>query len=389
MIPYGKQDISNSDIKAVTDVLKSPMLTQGPLVPKFEERLASYCGVKYATAVNSATSGLHLACLALGLSKGDILWTSPITFVASANCGIYCGAKVDFVDIDPTTFNISHQSLLEKINHAKSKNQLPKILVLVHMCGLAVELRKIRTLCNKYKIKIVEDASHALGSNYEGGMTGGCHYSDITVFSFHPVKMITTAEGGMVTTNSKTLDRKLKALRTHGIYRPAKMIAKQPWYYEQQDLGFNFRMTDIAAALGLNQMKRIDKFVNIRNRIAERYIKKLKDLPLKFQSQEVASKNSYHLFVIQLDLSKLKKTKYHLDLFKHLRSNGINVNLHYMPVYKHPFYAKMKKFMPMKNAEAYYATSISLPIFTTLTVKEQDKVVSIISNYFSKIKLSN
>ena len=386
MIPYGKQDISKSDIKAVIDVLKSPMLTQGPLVPQFETRVASYCGSKYATAVNSATSGLHLACLALGLSKGDILWTSPITFVASANCGIYCGADVDFVDIDPTTFNISYKSLLAKINEAKLRNKLPKILVLVHMCGLAVELKKIRNLCNKYKIKIVEDASHALGSSYQEHTTGGCYYSDITVFSFHPVKMITTAEGGMIMTNILALDKKLKALRTHGIYRPEKMISKQPWYYEQQDLGFNYRMTDVAAALGLSQMKRIDKFVKTRNRIAKRYIQKLKGLPVKFQSQNIGSLNSYHLFVMQLDLSKLKKQKYHLDLFNHLRGNGINVNLHYMPVYKHPFYDKMNKFLPMKNAESYYSQSISLPIFTTLTIKEQDKVISIISNYFKNIR---
>ena len=243
------------------------------------------------------------------------------------------------------------------------------------MCGLAVELKKIRKLCNKYKIKIVEDASHALGSSYQGNRTGGCYYSDITVFSFHPVKMITTAEGGMIMTNILAIDKKLKALRTHGIYRPEKMISKQPWYYEQQDLGFNYRMTDVAAALGISQMKRIDKFVQTRNRIAKRYIQKLKDLPVKFQSQNVGSLNSYHLFVMQLDLSKLKKQKYHLELFDHLRGNDVNVNLHYIPVYKHPYYVRMNKFLPMKNAESYYSQSISLPIFTTLTLKEQDNLI--------------
>jgi UDP-4-amino-4,6-dideoxy-N-acetyl-beta-L-altrosamine transaminase len=382
MIPYGKQDITISDIKAVEKVLKSPMLTQGPLVPIFEDNLAQFCKSKYATAVNSATSGLHLACLALGIKKGDIVWTSPITFVASANCALYCGADIDFIDIDPHTYNISYEALLKRLQGIKNKKEIPKLLILVHLCGLPTQLKEINKLCKKYGIKIIEDASHALGSKYENYVTGSCSFSDLTVFSFHPVKMITTAEGGMITTNSKALDRKLKALRTHGIYRPTSEKNSMPWFYDQKDLGFNYRMTDISAALGISQLSRLSRFVKKRNKIAQIYKKELSNLPLKFQHIPQNTLSSYHLFVIQLDGKLEENKKKRLSLYKHLRKNGIFVNLHYMPVYKHTYYKNLKEFKFLKYAEDYYVRSISIPIFISLKKSEQEFVIHTIRNFF-------
>lgn len=384
LIPYGRQDISKSDLKAVQDVLKSDFLTTGPQVPKFERLFSNYVKADYATAVNSATSGLHIACMALGLNKGDLLWTSAISFVASANCGLYCGAEVDFIDIDIKTFNISAETLQRKI---ESSSRLPKIIVLVHMCGLASELEEIKKICDKNNIKIIEDASHAVGSKYKTNMIGNCKYSDITVFSFHPVKIITTGEGGMVTTNLASLDKKIKLLRTHGIKRSNNQNPNQPWAYSQEHLGFNYRMNDIEAALGINQLKRVRGFLIKRNKIAKNYKSAFDGLPLEFQYVSKDSYSSYHLFVIKIAVgSNTLNRKIRLELFNHLVRNNINVNLHYIPIYKHQYYKKMNKYLPLKNAEKYYSQAISLPIFASLSANNQSKVIRIIRDYFRKAK---
>lgn len=373
MIPYGRQDISEADIKAVVDILRSDFITQGSIVPAFERRITEMVGARYGIAVNSATSALHIACMALGLGKGDWLWTVPNTFVASANCGRYCGAKIDFVDIDPVTLNISIVSLRKKLVQAKLENRLPKVLVPVHFAGYPVEQEQIFSLAQEYGFKVLEDASHAIGSIRNGEPVGSCRWSDITVFSFHAVKIITTGEGGIALTNDKNLARSMRLLRSHGIIRDeSKMVQKGSWYYEQLALGFNFRMTDIQAALGLSQSTRISKFISLRKSLAYRYEKLLADLPLKTPQYNSCNSSSWHLYVIQLKDAQLRR-----EVFEHLRSAGIGVNVHYIPVYLQPDYRRLGfniGYCP--TAEAYYSRAITLPLFPTLNEEDQDKVVT-------------
>lgn len=381
MIPYGRQDISEEDIQAVVDVLKSDWLTQGPLVPKFEKAVASYCGAQYGVAVNSATSALHIACLALGVGKGDIVWTSPITFVASANCALYCGAEVDFVDIDNRTYNMSVQSLKLKLEKAKTENRLPKVVIPVHLSGQSCEMEAIHLLGKQYGFSIIEDASHSIGGKYQGEHIGGCRYSDITVFSFHPVKIITTGEGGMAMSNDYLLVKKMTEFRSHGIVRYANEMNKLPdgpWYYQQINLGFNYRMTDIQAALGISQLKRIDTFIKKRHAIAAKYKKELTAPGIRLPWQHPDTFSALHLYIIRIEKEAAEFT--HLEMFERLRSAGILVNLHYIPVYQHPYYQKMG-FDPgcFPEAESYYSEAISIPIFPELTEEQQNTVAEVIN----------
>ncbi|MBY7971803.1 UDP-4-amino-4,6-dideoxy-N-acetyl-beta-L-altrosamine transaminase [Vibrio fluvialis] len=382
VIPYGKQDINQQDIDVVVEVLKSDFLTQGPKVPEFEQSLVNQTGAQYALAVNSATSALHIACLALGLGEGDWLWTSPITFVASANCGLYCGAKVDFVDIDAVTYNLCPQKLEEKLIRAKANGTLPKIVVPVHLCGQPCDMKAIGLLAEKYGFKVIEDASHAIGGQYHGKPIGNCEYSDITVFSFHPVKIVTTAEGGAVVTNSKALADKMALLRSHGITRdPAQMESESHggWYYQQIDLGFNYRMTELQAALGVSQMKRLNDFIKARHHLAERYNELLSSLPLVLPYQLDNTYSGLHLYVIRLQLDKISLT--HREVFDALRGKGIGVNLHYIPVHTQPYYEKMGfREGDFPESEQYYREAISLPMFHAMTEKQQDEVVCVLTN---------
>jgi UDP-4-amino-4,6-dideoxy-N-acetyl-beta-L-altrosamine transaminase len=379
-IPYGRQDITQGDIDAVVAVLQSDFLTQGPMVPKFEVAVANYCGTTHALAVNSATSALHIACLALGLGPGDWLWTSPITFVASANCGLYCGAQVDFVDIDPRTYNLCPQALERKLEQAEHEGKLPKVVVAVHLCGQPCDMQAIHALAERFGFKIIEDASHAIGGRYQGGPIGNCHYSDITVFSFHPVKIITTAEGGMALTNSAELANKMALLRSHGITRdPAQMTHESdgPWYYQQIELGFNYRMTELQAALGVSQMARLDQYVTRRHQLAYRYDELLATLPVTTPWQQPDGYSGLHLYVICLQLDKLNLC--HREVFDSLREKGIGVNLHYIPVHTQPYYQRMGfNFGDFPEAERYYAEAISLPLFPAMTDSDQDDVISAI-----------
>lgn len=378
MIPYGRQDISQADIDAVVEVLRSDFLTQGPMVPRFEQAIAGHVGARHALAVNSATSALHIACLALGLGSGDWLWTSPITFVASANCGLYCGAQVDFVDIDPRTFNLCPQALARKLAQAERDGCLPKIVIPVHLCGQPCDMAAIHALAQRYGFKVIEDASHAIGGKYQGDFIGSGRYSDITVFSFHPVKIITTAEGGMAVTNDDELARRMGLLRSHGITRdPAQMTHETdgPWYYQQIDLGFNYRMTELQAALGVSQMTRLDTFVARRHELARRYDALLTDLPLSTPWQHPDSYSGLHLYVIRLDLRQSGKS--HRQVFDALREHGIGVNLHYIPVHTQPYYLAMGfKTGDFPEAERYYREAISLPMYQGLTDAQQDDVVA-------------
>ena len=369
MIPYGRQDISEADIKAVEDVLRSDFLTQGPVVPRFEEVVSSFCGAKHGVAVNSATSALHIACLALDLGPGDWLWTSPNTFVASANCALYCGAQVDFVDIDSRTYNLCPTKLEKKLIAAKRTGKLPKIVVPVHLTGQPCDMAAIHALGQKYGFKIIEDASHAIGSRYKGEPIGDCRYSDITVFSFHPVKIITTAEGGMILTNSAKLYTHLRLLRSHGITRDPELMTEPmhgPWYYQQVLLGFNYRMTDMQAALGASQMTRLSDYVKRRHQIAQRYDDFLSGLPLTLPWQHPDAYSAYHLYVIRLQLDKIGAT--HCQVFEELQAQGIIVNLHYIPVHTQPFYQRMGfKQGDFPEAEKYYSEAISIPMHVNLT----------------------
>ncbi|MBB1328199.1 UDP-4-amino-4,6-dideoxy-N-acetyl-beta-L-altrosamine transaminase [Pseudoalteromonas sp. SR43-7] len=378
MIPYGKQDITQADIDAVVNVLKSDFLTQGPQVPAFERALMDSTGANHALAVNSATSALHIACLALELGAGNRLWTTPVTFVASANCGLYCGASVDFVDIDPATYNLCPVALKEKLIRAKKEGVLPKVLVAVHLCGQPCDMKAIHALSIEYGFKVIEDASHAIGGRYLEQPIGSCEYSDITVFSFHPVKIVTTAEGGAALTNSKALADKMALYRSHGITRDEALMENAShggWYYEQVDLGFNYRMTELQAALGVSQMSRLSEFVTARHELAVRYYDKLASLPIILPYQLPNTYSGLHLYVIRLNLNEISKT--HKEVFDELRENGIGVNLHYIPVHLQPYYQKMGfKQGDFPNAESYYSNAISLPMFHGMTHEQQDEVIS-------------
>lgn len=377
MIPYGRQEITPADIDAVVAVLESDFLTQGPKVPAFEQKVIEHVGAKHALAVNSATSALHIACKALDLGESDWLWTTPITFVASANCGLYCGAQVDFVDIDPKTYNLCPLALEAKLQKAAQENCLPKVLVAVHMCGQPCDMEAINSLSQRYGFRVIEDASHAIGGKYKGEFIGSCRYSDITVFSFHPVKIVTTAEGGMALTNDDKLAGRMSLLRSHGITRDQNLMTHDPdgpWYYQQVELGFNYRMTELQAALGVSQMERLDAFVAYRHELAKRYNKQLKDLPISLPWQNPDSYSGLHLYVVRLKLSSIKKT--HRQVFESLREQGIGVNLHYIPVHIQPYYNNMG-FEPedFPKAMQYYREAISLPMYQGLTDEQQDDVV--------------
>jgi UDP-4-amino-4,6-dideoxy-N-acetyl-beta-L-altrosamine transaminase len=380
MIPYGRQDINQADIDAVVDVLHSSFITQGPQVPLFEKTVSNYCGSNYSVAVNSATSALHIACLAIGLGEGDWLWTSPNSFVASANCGLYCGAKVDFVDIDPQTYNLSILELEHKLVKAKQENKLPKILIPVHFAGQSCDMKKIHSLGKEYGFKIIEDASHAIGGKYLGRPIGGCQYSDITVFSFHPVKIITTAEGGLATTNDEKLAERMQLFRNHGITRDVKLmtrLSEGDWYYQQVDLGYNYRMTELQAALGVSQFQRLDEFIARRHVLYERYDSLLGDLPVIKPHQKKDNYSALHLYPIQIDLSKVSKSR--AQVFNELRENGIGVNVHYVPIHTQPYYQQFGfKEGDFPNSESYYRRSISIPLFHAMTLGQQDEVLTML-----------
>ena len=376
MLPYGKQDIVQTDINAVLDVLKSDFLTQGPKVPLFEKSVSDYCGAKYGIAVNSATSALHIACLALCLEKGDWLWTSPNSFVASANCGLYCKAKVDFIDIDAQTYNISVDKLEKKLIQAKKENKLPKVVIPVHFSGQSCDMRGIYKLSKKYGFKIIEDASHAIGGKYLDKPIGGCQYSDITIFSFHPVKIITTAEGGMATTNNVQLAEKMNLYRSHGITRDKRLMKKslnESWYYQQIDLGFNYRMTELQAALGISQMKRLDGFIKKRHIAISAYNSLLRTAPVILPKQDSDCYSSGHLYVVRiLNSAPFDRNK----VFKRLRINNIGVNVHYIPIYRQPYYSKFGyNYHDFPETEKYYSEAITIPLFPTITWQHQCSIV--------------
>lgn len=381
MIPYGRQDISEEDIAAVVAVLRSDWVTQGPTVPAFEEAIASYVGAHHAVAVANGTAALHLAYLALELGPGDRLWTVPNTFVATANAALYCGATVDFVDIDPNTYLLSVEALERKLADAERAGRLPKIVAPVHFAGQSCDIRAIHALGRRYGFRIVEDAAHAIGADYLDGKVGNGRYSDIAVFSFHPVKIVTTGEGGALTTNDPKLAARLAELRTHGITRtPDRMngASEGPWYYEQVELGLNYRLTDIQAALGLSQMQRIDAFIARRREIAARYDDRLSNLPLVTPAQRADGRSAYHLYPIRLHLDRLRKSR--REIFEALRAANIGVQVHYIPVHLQPFYRKFGfKEGDFPESERYYAGAITLPLFAKLTDTEQDMVVERVS----------
>lgn len=377
MIPYGRQDISEADIEAVVAVLRSDFLTQGPAVPAFEQTVAGYCGAQYAIAVNSATSALHMACLVLGVGPGDWVWTSPITFVASANCALYCNAQVDFVDIDPQSYNLSVERLAEKLAQAEKSGCLPKAIIPVHLCGQSCDMKGIHALSRRYGFKIIEDASHAIGGRYRSEPIGNCRYSDITIFSFHPVKIVTTGEGGMALTNDPKLAKRMQLLRSHGITRDETDMTHAPdgpWYYQQVDLGYNYRMTDLQAALGVSQMRRLDEFVAKRHAIARKYNELLAGLPMDTSWQHPDSYSGLHLYVIRLKLNEIRKT--HREVYDLLRAADVGVNIHYIPVYRQPYYEALGfRAGHCPEAERYYAEAISLPMYPGLNEEQQHQVV--------------
>lgn len=389
MIPYGRQNVNDDDIVAVIDVLRSDFLTQGSMVPEFERRIAGYCQAAHAVAVNSATSALHLACLALGVRPGDRVWTSPITFVASANCAVYCGATVDFVDIDPRTFNMSADALEEKLFAADRSGHLPKVVIPVHMCGQACDIERIHRLAVRFGFRIIEDASHAIGAKYKDEPVGNCRYSDITVFSFHPVKIITTGEGGMALTNDAMLAHTMQRLRNHGVTRnPAEMVGQSegPWFYQQVDLGFNYRLTDIQAALGISQLSRLDGFVAERHALANEYDRLLDGSIGTAPWRSPDAYSSFHLYVMQLNLEAGATQR---EMFERLRVHGVMVNLHYIPVYRHPYYRKAGHAeTTLPRAEAYYARAITLPLYPGLRRDQQQEIVDMMKSALGRPQLS-
>ena len=379
-IPYGRQDICQDDIDAVISVLRSDFLTQGPQVPAFEAAIAAHTGAAFGVAVNSATSALHIACMALGVGPGDVVWTVPTTFAASANCALYCGASVDFVDIDPARYTMCPKALQAKL---KTTSQLPKVIIPVHLCGQSADMRAISAIARDYGISVIEDASHAIGATYEGKPVGDCRYSEITVFSFHPVKIITTAEGGLATTQNQKFAEAMDLARSHGITRDPALCenpSQGSWYYEQITLGFNYRMTELQAALGLTQMKRLREIVDRRTAIAARYDQMLADLPVQLPIQAPSTGSSWHLYVIQVPKN------HHSRIFDDLKRAGIGVNLHYIPVHRHPYYRRMGFTLgQFPNAESYYSKSISIPLYFGLTEKDQDRVCAILEQSLLKI----
>lgn len=380
MIPYGRQEITQDDIDAVIDVLKSDLITQGPIVPLFEKELCNFTNSDYAVVANSCTSALHIACLALGLGPGDLIWTSAISFVASANCGYYCGASVDFLDIDQNTGLINFELLESKLKIAKLEGNLPKIIIPVHFAGQSCDMKQLSKLGTEYNFKIIEDAAHAVGSTYLGSPVGCCQYSDITIFSFHPVKIITTGEGGAALTNDYDLAEKMKLLRSHGITRNKDQLnnSSMPnWYYEQICLGFNYRMTDIHASIGLSQLKRLSNYLIKRNEIALWYDKKLKKLPLTPLIQRNDNASSFHLYVVRVNGGEQIRNK----LYEFLIENGISVNLHYIPIYRHPFF---NRDLRLKGAEEFYKSALSLPIFPKIRKAELHKILKKIEYFFSE-----
>ena len=384
-IPYGHQNINKDDIQAVVDVLKSDFITQGPVGPAFETAVASYCGAKHGVAVNSATSALHIACKSLGLGADDYLWTSPNTFVASANCALFCGAKVDFVDIDPQTYNMSVSALRDKLKKAEKTGSLPKIVIPVHFSGQSCEMKEIAELSQKYGFSVIEDASHAIGGRYQQDKIGCCTYSDMTIFSLHPVKIITTGEGGMILTQKNGLYEKLLLLRNHGITRdPLQMTEKShgPWYYQQIDLGYNFRMTDLQAALGYSQLQRLDEFVSKRHALAARYNDAIEYSPLTLPWQHPETYSAWHLYVIRL---KSELAKYRLEIYQYMQCNGIGVNVHYIPIHLQPYYKSLGfQSGDYPVAERFYAEAITIPLFHGMSFSDQDKVINALATALDK-----
>jgi UDP-4-amino-4,6-dideoxy-N-acetyl-beta-L-altrosamine transaminase len=380
-ITYGRQDVSEADINAVISVLRSDWLTQGPVGKLFEKNVAAYCGAEFAVATNSATSALHVACLALGVGKGDIVWTSANTFVASSNCALYCGASVDFVDIDPDTYNLSVECLSEKLASAEKLGKLPKVVIPVHLNGQSCDMKGISALSKKYGFKIIEDASHAIGGKYRNEPVGCGRYSDITVFSFHPVKIITTGEGGMAVTNTESLAQRLTLFRSHGITSDVDKMEPRPldeiWNYQQIELGFNYRMTDIQAALGLSQLERLDEFVERRHVIAQRYNEELRYLPIQTPMQKIDTYSSYHLYPIRLSREKTNMNQ--RQTYDAMQKLGIRVNLHYIPVYRQPYYERFG-FKPgyCAEAERYHQDAISIPMYASLSEADQTRVISVL-----------
>ncbi|MGH6822949.1 MAG: UDP-4-amino-4,6-dideoxy-N-acetyl-beta-L-altrosamine transaminase [Methylocella sp.] len=377
MIPYGRQEITEADVDSVVAVLRSDVLTQGPVVPEFERAVAAYCGAAHAVAVNSATSALHIACLALGLGPGDWLWTSPITFVATANCALYCGARVDFVDIDPKTYNLCPLALERKLTEAGHDGRLPKVLAPVHFAGQPCDMLAIHALAQRYDCRIIEDASHAIGAEYRGEPVGNCRYSDVTVFSFHPVKIITTAEGGMALTNSTELAGRMARLRSHGVTRDPASMTRAPdgaWFYQQIDLGMNYRMTELQAALGLSQLSRLDAYVARRHELACRYDEKLASLPIVLPHQSKDGRSALHLYPIWIDPSQMDRSA----VFDRMRRSNIGVNVHYIPVYTQPYHRQRRAFSSadFPASERYYAGALSLPMFASMTEQQRDQVIA-------------
>ena len=378
MIPYGRQDVDEADVHAVVEVLRSDFLTQGPVVPRLEAAMATYCGARHAVAVNSATSALHVACLALGVGLGDRVWTSAVTFLASANCARYCGADVDFIDIDPQTCNMSVDDLARRLEQAEQAGKLPKVVIPVHLGGQSCDMAAIHALSQRYGFHIVEDASHAVGGRYRDESVGSCRYSDVVVFSFHPVKIITTAEGGMALTNHAALARRMRLFASHGMTRDVGEMTKAsdgPWYYQQIELGYNYRLTELQAALGLSQMQRLDEFVARRHAIARRYDELLAQMPVTPVVQHPDCYSGLHLYVIRLQLERLRRS--HREVFELLRAAGIGVNLHYIPVYLQPYYQRLGfRAGHCPNAENYYSRAISIPMYAQLDAAKQDAVVA-------------